>query len=93
MTSTCQSIVNVVDFGMDMKTAVTVPRFHSEEGQIIFVEPGASRVDCRSAACPRQRDRAHDLHVARPGDPFPPRGRRAEAGPDPRGGGGVGKYP
>jgi len=34
-----QTIVNAVDHDMDMRTAVTVPRFHSEERQIIFMEP------------------------------------------------------
>lgn len=33
------SIINVVDHGMDAQTAVSVPRFHCEEEDLLFVEP------------------------------------------------------
>lgn len=39
ITSIVQVLVNSLDFRMDMSTAVTVPRFHSEEAQIVFLEP------------------------------------------------------
>jgi gamma-glutamyltranspeptidase/glutathione hydrolase len=39
VTSIVQSLLNVIEFGMDMRTAVTMPRFHSQDRQRIFVEP------------------------------------------------------
>jgi gamma-glutamyltranspeptidase/glutathione hydrolase len=42
ITSVCQAIINALDFGMDMTTAVSVPRFHSEEGQLLYLEPNIS---------------------------------------------------
>jgi gamma-glutamyltranspeptidase/glutathione hydrolase len=39
VTSVIQTVLNVVDFGMDAMTAVTAPRFHSQGGNQIFPEP------------------------------------------------------
>jgi gamma-glutamyltranspeptidase/glutathione hydrolase len=39
VTSVIQTVLNVVDFGMDVMTAVTAPRFHSQGGNQIFPEP------------------------------------------------------
>lgn len=93
ITSVGQCIVNAVDHRMDMRTAVTVPRFHSEEEQLVFVEPafresvvealrGIGNEVQRSTYMSRVqavlvRDDTGEL----------------EAGPDPRGGAGVGRYP
>lgn len=38
-TAMMQVIINVVDFGMTMQEAVKVPRFHSEEKDILYIEP------------------------------------------------------
>jgi gamma-glutamyltranspeptidase / glutathione hydrolase len=92
MTSTVQSIVNVVDHGMDMATAVTVPRFHSEEQQLLFVEPAlpeATAEALRALGNDVQRStymsRVQAIRI-RPED------GELEAGPDPRGGAGVGRF-
>ena len=92
MTSTAQCIVNAVDHGMDMKTAVTVPRFHSEEEQLLFVEPAFSESTAdalRTMGNDVQRStymsRVQAIRVREDGE--------LEAGPDPRGGAGVGQYP
>jgi gamma-glutamyltranspeptidase/glutathione hydrolase len=39
MTSVVQTILNIVDRGMDAQSAVAAPRCHSEEANLIFVEP------------------------------------------------------
>lgn len=39
VTAMLQTTVNVFDFGMDPQTAVATPRFHSQAGRSIFVEP------------------------------------------------------
>lgn len=39
ITAVLQVILNVIDHGMSMEEAVTVPRFHSEEQNKLFVEP------------------------------------------------------
>lgn len=93
MTSTAESIVNVVDFGMDMKTAVTVPRFHSEELQTIHVEP-----DLPEPTVEALRALGNEVHrttyMSRvQAIRFRDEDGEPEAGPDPRGGEGVGKYP
>lgn len=93
MTAMVQSIVNVIDHGLDMRTAVTVPRFHSEEDQLLFVEP-----TFRQSTIEALRDMGNEVqrstYMSRvqaillrddTGD--------LEAGPDPRGGAGLGRYP
>jgi gamma-glutamyltranspeptidase/glutathione hydrolase len=93
MTSTCQSIVNVVDFGMDMKTAVTVPRFHSEEAQLIFIEPAVPESTIEALrALGNEIERTTYMSRVQ-AIRFRPEDGEPEAGPDPRGGGGVGTYP
>jgi gamma-glutamyltranspeptidase/glutathione hydrolase len=93
MTSTAQAILNVVDYGMDMKTAVTLPRFHSEEEQIVFVEP-----DLPEPTVEALRSLGNDVrrstYMSRvQAIRFRDEDGEPEAGPDPRGGEGVGTYP
>lgn len=38
-TSAFQTILNVLDHKMDAQTAVSVPRFHCEENNLLFIEP------------------------------------------------------
>ena len=93
ITAVVQSIVNVVDHGMDMKTAVSVPRFHSEEGQLLFLEPDFPETlaeSLRSMGNEVERSvymsRVQAIRVRSDNGDL-------EAGPDPRGGAGVGQYP
>jgi gamma-glutamyltranspeptidase/glutathione hydrolase len=88
-----QSIVNVVDFRMDMRTAVTAPRFHSEERQLVFMEPQfpertvtALREMGNEVRRSTYMARVQAIHVR-------PDTGQLEAGPDPRGGAGVGSWP
>lgn len=37
--SIIQTVLNAIDYGMDIRTAVTAPRFHSQDRQVIYVEP------------------------------------------------------
>lgn len=39
LTSIVQVVLNVIDFGHDLRTAVTLPRFHSQDGTTIYLEP------------------------------------------------------
>jgi gamma-glutamyltranspeptidase/glutathione hydrolase len=93
MTSTAQSIANVVDFGMDMKTAVSVPRFHSEDEQIVHVEP-ALLEPVGDALRAMGNDVQRSVYMSRvQAIRFRPEDGEPEAGSDPRGGEGVGTYP
>lgn len=92
MTSTVQSIVNVVDHGMDMLTAVTVPRFHSEEQQILFLEPAFAE-DTAEALRALGNDVQRSTYMSRVQAIRLREDGELEAGPDPRGGAGVGRYP
>ncbi len=88
-----QAIVNVVDFQMDMRTAVTAPRFHSEERQLIFMEPQFPE---RTAAALREmgNEVQRSAYMARVQAILVRSDTRLlEAGPDPRGGAGVGSWP
>jgi len=92
ITAVAQALVNAIDFGMDMQTAVNAPRFHSEEEQLVFLEPTLPEqiVDgLRERGCDVQRStymsRVQAIRVADDGE--------LEAGADPRGGAGVGIYP
>ena len=88
-----QSIVNAVDFQMDMRTAVTAPRFHSEERQLVFMEP---QVPERTAAALREigNEVRRTTYMARvQAILVRPDTGQLEAGPDPRGGAGVGMWP
>lgn len=89
ITSVAQAIVNVLDFGMDMDTAVSVPRFHSEEDQLLYLEPAfaeetAEDLERLGNAVQRSTymSRVQAVRVLPEG--------RLEAGADPRGGRGVG---
>ena len=93
MTSTAQAIANVVDFGMDMKTAVSVPRFHSEDEQIVHVEP-ALLDTVGDALRAMGNDVQRSVYMSRvQAIRFRPEDGEPEAGSDPRGGEGVGTYP
>jgi gamma-glutamyltranspeptidase/glutathione hydrolase len=92
ITSTVQSIVNVIDHGMDMGTAVSVPRFHSEEQQLLFIEPTIPLQTARALQAmgndvqeSTYMSRVQAIRI-RPGD------KSLEAGADPRGGAGVGYH-
>lgn len=92
ITAVTQALVNVIDHGMDMGTAVAVPRFHSEEEQVLFLEPTFSEdiaEDLRQRGNDVQRStymsRVQAIRIAEDGT--------LEAGADPRGGAGVGLYP
>ncbi len=92
ITAVTQSLVNVIDHGMDMGSAVSAPRFHSEEEQLLFIEPSfPSETDDALQAIGNdvQRStymsRVQAIRITESGD--------LEAGADPRGGGGIGVYP
>lgn len=92
ITAVTQSLVNVIDHGMEMGTAVSVPRFHSEEGQLLFIEPSFPRntdAALQALGSDVQRStymsRVQAIRITEDG--------RLEAGADPRGGGGVGVFP
>jgi gamma-glutamyltranspeptidase/glutathione hydrolase len=92
ITAVTQSLVNVIDHGMDMGTAVSVPRFHSEEGQLVFLEPhfsdevaDALRKKGNDVQRSSYMSRVQAIRITDDGD--------LEAGADPRGGKGVGRYP
>lgn len=89
VTACMQALVNVIDHGMDIDSAVSAPRFHSEEQQLVFLEP----IFAESLA---DSLRAIGNTVER--SPYQARvqairilsGSELEAGADPRGGRGVG---
>lgn len=92
ITSTVQSLVNVLDHRMDMQTAVTVPRFHSEEMQLIFLEPAfpekrADLLRARGNTVERSSYMSRVQAVR-----IDEQEGRLEAGADPRGGAAVGHY-
>lgn len=93
VSSVVQCIVNAIDHAMDMRTAVTVPRFHSEEKQLIFMEPHFPESTVQAL-----RDMGNEIRrssymarvqaiLIRPDTGEP------EAGADPRGGAGIGRWP
>jgi gamma-glutamyltranspeptidase/glutathione hydrolase len=93
ISSIVQTIVNVIDHGMDMRTAVTVPRFHSEERQIIFMEPHLPESTAQAL-----RALGNEVHrstyMARvQAILIRPDTGELEAGADPRGGAGIGRWP
>lgn len=85
-----QTVLNVFEHDMTMQEAVTVPRFHSEEAGVMYLEPaideetaqGLENVgyEIRRSA---YGGRVQAVLVGADG--------RLQAGADPRGGGGVGK--
>ncbi len=91
ITAVTQAIVNVIDFGMDMATAVAVPRFHSEERQLLFLEPelydtvgGQLARLGNEVESSTYMSRVQAIRINESGN--------LEAGADPRGGGGVGTF-
>jgi gamma-glutamyltranspeptidase / glutathione hydrolase len=93
VTSMVQSVLNALVFGMDMRTAVTAPRFHSQDGRQIFLEPSIS-----SRTADELADRGwrvmRSQYQARPQAIYF-RDGRAEGGSDPRGqtSADIGQYP
>ena len=90
ISSVVQSLVNALDHGMGMREAVSVPRFHSEERQLLYLEPATPESVAealRSLGNEVQRStymsRVQAIRIRSDGG-------RLEAGPDPRGGAGVG---
>lgn len=93
ITSVAQAIVNAIEFGMDMRTAVTAPRFHSEEEQLLLIEPQFPE---RTAQALRKlgNDVRRSTYMSRVQSILiRPDTGELEAGADPRGGAGVGRYP
>jgi gamma-glutamyltranspeptidase/glutathione hydrolase len=93
VTSIVQSVLNAVEFGMDMQTAVTAPRFHSQDRLRIFLEPGiAESTESRLAGI--GRDVLRSRYQARP-QAIRFIGDRLEGGSDPRGqlSRDIGEYP
>lgn len=92
ITAVTQSLVNVIDHGMAMGAAVAAPRFHSEEEQLLFLEPAFTEEvaeQLRALGNDVQRStymsRVQAIQINASGE--------LEAGADPRGGGGVGRFP
>lgn len=92
-TSIAQSIVNVIDHGMDMRTAVSVPRFHSEEQQRVFLEPAFPENVSKSLQTMGNEVKRSTYMSRVQSILLRPDTGELEAGPDPRGGAGVGRYP
>ena len=93
LTAVAQSLVNAIAFGMGMETAVSMPRFHSEERQLIFLEPAFSE-STEAALLTMGNDVERSAYQARvQAIRVRPDNDGLEAGPDPRGGAGVGHYP
>jgi len=92
ITAVAQAIVNVLDFDMGMDAAVRVPRFHSEEDQLLFLEPAfldevVAALGTKGNEVQRSTymSRVQAIRIADTGN--------LEAGADPRGGAGVGRWP
>jgi gamma-glutamyltranspeptidase / glutathione hydrolase len=92
ITAVTQSLVNVIDHGMSMHDAVAALRFHSEEGQLLFVEPGFSDQTIEAL-----RDLGNDVqrstYMSRVQAIRITSDGTLEAGADPRGGRGIGRFP
>jgi gamma-glutamyltranspeptidase/glutathione hydrolase len=93
VTSIVQSVINEVDFGMDMRTAVTAPRFHSQDRRRIFLEPGI-RESVAISLSDAGNETLWSRYQARP-QAIRVRGSRLEGGSDPRdqGSGDISAYP
>jgi gamma-glutamyltranspeptidase/glutathione hydrolase len=92
ITSILQSLLNTLEFGADMADAVTRPRFHAEEPGLLFAEPAidegvVEEVKRRGFRVERSTYMSRVQAIRLDQD----RGTM-EAGPDPRGGGGVGSF-
>lgn len=90
ITSILQTLINVLDFGMEMKRAVTAPRFHAEEPGLIFAEPAIPE-DVVEAVRGRGFRVERSTYMSRvQAICIDPDTGEMAAGPDPRGGAGVG---
>jgi gamma-glutamyltranspeptidase/glutathione hydrolase len=88
-----QAVVNAIEFGMDMRTAVTTPRFHSEEEQLLLIEPQFPESTAKALRA-LGNDVRRSAYMSRvQAILIRPDTGELEAGPDPRGGAGVGRYP
>lgn len=92
ITAVMQALINVMDHGMDMATAVSAPRFHSEEEQLLYLEP---RFPEQTAEALRGlgNDVQRSTYMARVQAVRINAAGELEAGADPRGGRGVGRHP
>lgn len=90
LTAMLQAIINVVDFGMSMREAVSVERIHSEDQKrLILVEPSfptelAERLEALGNTVRRERYTARLSAIWRH-----PQTGELQGGADPRGGGGL----
>lgn len=93
-TSIVQTVLNVIEHEMDIRTAVTAPRFHSQSQDLIFLEP---LIDNSIALTLEQRGNqiAWSTYMACvQAILVRPTNGQLEAGADPRwGGGAFGSYP
>lgn len=92
ITAVTQALTNVIDHGMSMGEAVAALRFHSEEEQLVFVEPGfddKTIAGLQALGNDAQRStymsRVQAIRIGSDG--------ALEAGADPRGGMGIGRFP
>ncbi len=93
LTAVAQTIVNVAGFDMDMRTAVTAPRFHSEEEQLLLIEPAFSE-NTAHALRTLGNDVKRSAYMSRvQAIRIRDDTGELEAGADPRGGAGIGLYP
>ncbi len=92
ITAVTQALVNVIDHGLDMGTAVSLPRFHSEEEQLLFIEPSFPD-DTDDALRDLGNDVQRSTYMSRVQAIRITEDGELEAGADPRGGGGIGIYP
>jgi gamma-glutamyltranspeptidase/glutathione hydrolase len=93
ITAIVQCIVNVVDHGYDIRTAVTLPRFHSEEGQLVFLEPQFPEKTAEALRALGNKVKRSSYMGRVQAILIRPDNDELEAGADPRGGAGVGLYP
>lgn len=92
-TSIIQSALNVIDFEIDMQTAVTLPRFHSEDRRVVFLEH-AFREQVASALRTMGNEVLRNRYHARPqGILWRSDTGALEPGTDPRVGGAIGMFP
>jgi gamma-glutamyltranspeptidase/glutathione hydrolase len=88
ITSIYQALLNVLDRGMPMARAVAVPRFHSEEPGLIFIEP-AFPDDVADSLRRRGYRVERSTYMSRVQAILLDKDGRLHPGPDPRGGAGA----
>lgn len=92
ITSSAQTIVNVVDFGMDLETAVSLPRFHSEAEQQVFLEPAFTQ-EIEDVLLAKGNEVQRSMYMSCVNAIRILDSGELEAGADPRGGAGIGQHP